>query len=164
MIGPLLFGEASHRAAFQKALHAAPSGWQQALSPLRGPMTVIPDIVKLSERPLAPMAASSWNAGARPTRPFAGGPLAPAPLAGFFAPGPGGPLPIIAADGRTAAEAYARPFHANGRPKVALVISGLGLNARATRQAIETLRPEITLSLVVYADGSKTALPFYFGQ
>ena len=36
---------------------------------------------------------------------------------------------------------------------MALVIGGLGLNARATRQAIETLRPEITLSFVVYADG-----------
>jgi polysaccharide deacetylase 2 family uncharacterized protein YibQ len=36
---------------------------------------------------------------------------------------------------------------------VALVIGGLGLNSRATRQAIETLRPEVTLSFVVYAEG-----------
>ena len=79
---------------------------------------------------------------------MAGAGLAVAPIAGFYAPGPGGPLPIIAQDGRTPAQAYARPFDANGRPKVALVIGGLGLNARATRQAIETLRPEITLSFV----------------
>src|SRR5215212_5031936 len=84
---------------------------------------------------------------------FAGGPLAQAPLAGFFAPGPAGPLPIIAPDGRTPAQAYARPFKANGRPKVSIVIGGLGLNARATREAIDTLRPEITLSFVVYAEG-----------
>ena len=37
--------------------------------------------------------------------------LAPAPMAGFTSPGPGGALlPAIAADGRTPAEAYARPF------------------------------------------------------
>jgi polysaccharide deacetylase 2 family uncharacterized protein YibQ len=100
------------------------------------------------------MAAVTWN-GAKPpaARPFAGGALPVAPIAGFFAPGPGGPLPIIAPDGRTPAQAYARPFQANGRPKVAMVIGGLGLNARATRQAIETLRPEVTLSFVVYAEG-----------
>jgi polysaccharide deacetylase 2 family uncharacterized protein YibQ len=154
LLAPMLLREPSHREAFQRALHAAPSGWQQALRPLRGAMTIIPDVLKLSERPLTPMAAATWNGGAATApRPFTGGPLAQAPIAGFFAPGPGGPLPIIAADGRTPAQAYARPFHANGRPKVSLVIGGLGLNARATRQAIETLPPEITLSFVVYAEG-----------
>jgi polysaccharide deacetylase 2 family uncharacterized protein YibQ len=48
---------------------------------------------------------------------------------------------------------YARPFQDNGKPKVSLVIGGLGLNAQATRAAIETLPPEITLSFVPYADG-----------
>ena len=70
-----------------------------------------------------------------------------------MARGPGGPLPIIAQDGRTPAQAYARPFKSNGRPKVAVVVGGLGLNARATRQAIETLRPEVTLSFSIYAEG-----------
>jgi polysaccharide deacetylase 2 family uncharacterized protein YibQ len=60
---------------------------------------------------------------------------------------------VIAADGRTAAEAYARPFTADGRPKVALVIGGLGLNPQTTRAAIETLPPEITLSFAPYAEG-----------
>jgi len=82
-----------------------------------------------------------------------GAALPPAPISGFYAPGPSGPLPIIAQDGRTPGEVYARPFTSNGRPKVAMVIGGLGLNARATRQAIETLRPEITLSFVVYSEG-----------
>jgi polysaccharide deacetylase 2 family uncharacterized protein YibQ len=36
---------------------------------------------------------------------------------------------------------------------VSLVIGGLGLNAKATRDAIERLPPEITLSFVPYADG-----------
>lgn len=79
--------------------------------------------------------------------------LPAAPIAGLTAPGPGGLLPIIAADGRTPSDAYARPFRDNGAPKVALVIGGLGLNAKATRDAIEQLPAEVTLSFVPYADG-----------
>jgi len=82
-----------------------------------------------------------------------GPPLTPAPIAGLTSPGPGGPLPVIAPDGRTPFQAYARPFHDNGKPKVALVIGGLGLNATATRAAIERLPPEVTLSFVPYSDG-----------
>src|SRR5438132_245088 len=79
--------------------------------------------------------------------------LAQAPVAGLTAPGPGGLLPVIGPDGMTPALAYARPFSPDGHPRVALVIGGLGLNARATRQAIETLPAEVTLSFVPYADG-----------
>jgi polysaccharide deacetylase 2 family uncharacterized protein YibQ len=82
-----------------------------------------------------------------------GPPLATAPIAGLTAPGPGGLLPIVGADGRTPFQAYARPFQDNGKPKVAVVVSGLGLNAAATRAAIDRLPPEITLSFVPYADG-----------
>lgn len=83
----------------------------------------------------------------------AGGGLAQAPIAGLFAQGPGGPLPIIGADGRTPAQAYARPSAGDGKPRVALVIGGLGLNAKETREAIADLPPEITLSFVPYSDG-----------
>lgn len=133
---------------------AAPQGWRQALHPAAG-LTITQDVVRLSIRPLAPLASLSWNAlpGAPPAAPVVGGPLPAAPIAGFFAPGPGGPLPIIAQDGRTPFQAYARPFVANGRPKVSLVIGGLGLNARATQQAIETLPGPVTLSFVPYAEG-----------
>jgi polysaccharide deacetylase 2 family uncharacterized protein YibQ len=99
--------------------------------------------------------AGSAAAGQAPT-PLVrtvGQPLAHAPIAGLSAPGPGGPLPVIAPDGRTPFQAYARPFHDNGKPKVALVIGGLGLNATATRTAIERLPPEVTLSFVSYSDG-----------
>lgn len=84
--------------------------------------------------------------------PAASGGLAPAPFAGMTQQGPGGLLPVIAADGRTPATAYARPFTANGKPKVALVIGGLGLQASTTRQAIENLPPEVTLSFAVNSD------------
>jgi polysaccharide deacetylase 2 family uncharacterized protein YibQ len=130
----------------------APQGWREALSAAHG-VSISEDIVRLSERPLAPMAAGAWNAGQQAAPVVMGGPLPAAPIAGFFAPGPGGPLPIIAQSGRTPFEAYARPFAGNGRPKIALVIGGLGLNARATQAAIETLPGQITLSFVPYAEG-----------
>jgi len=78
--------------------------------------------------------------------------LTPAPIAGLAQQGPGGLLPIIAPDGRTSATAYARPFVASGKPKVGLVIGGLGINPTTTRQVIESLPPEVTLSFAVYAD------------
>lgn len=80
-------------------------------------------------------------------------PLPPAPIAGLTAPGPGGLLPIVGKDGRTAFQAYARPFVPNGKPRIAMIVGGLGLNAAATRAAIEKLPPEVTLSFVPYADG-----------
>lgn len=154
LVAPMLAG-GSPKAHLDLAgvFRHAPPGWRQALGPA-GPFTLTQDIVRLSERPIGPLSNNAWNTGpSRPMPAFAGGPLPAAPIAGFFAPGPGGPLPIIAQDGRTPFQAYARPFHSNGRPKIALVIGGLGLNARATQQAIETLRPEITLSFVPYSEG-----------
>lgn len=88
-------------------------------------------------------------AGARP----AGPPLPAAPIAGLTQPGPGGPLPVIGKDGRTPFQAYARPFKDNGKPRIALVVGGLGLNAASTRAAIDRLPAEVTLSFVPYSEG-----------
>lgn len=79
--------------------------------------------------------------------------LPQAPIAGLFSQGAAGPLPVIGADGKTPAQAYARPFAADGKPRVALIIGGLGLNAKATQEAIESLPADVTLSFVPYADG-----------
>ena len=97
-------------------------------------------------------AAEALRPITAPAHPL-GPPLPKAPLAGLTQPGPGGLLPVIGKDGKTPFAAYARPFVANGKPKVALVVGGLGLNAVATKAAIERLPPEITLSFVPYADG-----------
>lgn len=134
---------------------AAPEGWREALADGSAKPTVTEDIFRLSETPIGAEdvigQATITMAGGQASH--AGAPLAPAPLAGYHVQGPSGPLPVISANGKTPAEAYARPFVSNGRPKVALVIGGLGLNASATRQAIDTLPPEITLSFVPYSDG-----------
>ncbi|MGZ3370310.1 MAG: divergent polysaccharide deacetylase family protein [Caulobacteraceae bacterium] len=91
------------------------------------------------------------EAGRGPSLSGAGA-LPPAPIAGLSAPGPGGLLPIISADGRASWKAYARPFTDDGRPKIALVIGGLGLNPDQARQAIDLLPPEVTLSFSPYAE------------
>lgn len=154
MMGPAAPAGPVAKVPLSGVLRHAPDGWREALPKARG-MTVTEDVMRLSERPLAPMAGPTWNAGGKagPAATYANGPLPPAPIAGFYAPGPGGPLPIIAQDGRTPFEAYRRPFKSNGRPKIAVVIGGLGLNARATQQAIETLPGPVTLSFVPYAEG-----------
>ena len=101
-----------------------------------------------------PNGATVSGNGAPVTAPrVAASPLPPAPIAGLSQPGPNGPLPTIATDGRVPAQAYARPFRSNGRPRVALIVGGLGLNAVTTRAAIERLPAEVTLSFVPYAEG-----------
>jgi polysaccharide deacetylase 2 family uncharacterized protein YibQ len=131
---------------------AAPDGWREALGRAGDQPALTEDIFRLSETPIGAGAAAG-PATITLQGERIGEALPPAPLAGLHSQGPNGPLPIIATDGRTPATAYARPFAPNGRPKVALVIGGLGLNAAVTRQAIETLPPEITLSFVPYAEG-----------
>ncbi len=80
-----------------------------------------------------------------------------APLPGLFEPGPGGPLPIIAADGRRASEAYAKSFNGDaGAPTISVTVGGLGLNRALTRRAIDELPSEITLSFVPYANDLQT--------
>jgi polysaccharide deacetylase 2 family uncharacterized protein YibQ len=87
-------------------------------------------------------------AAAPPARP-----LPKAPIAKLSKPGPKGPLPIIAADGTTPHSAYKRPFKAEGnKPRVGVVVGGLGFNARVTQSAIDELPADVTLSFVPYAD------------
>ncbi|KAF0175906.1 MAG: hypothetical protein FD160_3041 [Caulobacteraceae bacterium] len=84
-------------------------------------------------------------------------PLPKAPFSGYHQPGPMGPLPMVATDGRTVARAYARPFTGDAaKPKIAIIVGGLGFNAGATQAAIDELPPEVTLSFVPYTSGLQT--------
>lgn len=57
-----------------------------------------------------------------------------------------GPLPVRGADGRRAADVYARPWSGTRGARIALVIGGLGLSQTGTQAAIAKLPPEITLA------------------
>lgn len=62
-----------------------------------------------------------------------------------------GPLPRIADDGRTPMAAYAPPaIVAAGQPRIAIVVSGLGISARQTAAAIAQLPAGITLAFAPY--------------
>ena len=63
-------------------------------------------------------------------------------------------LPRIAADGRVPWRAYARPFdRADDRPRVVVVIAGLGLAAAATDAAIDRLPGAVSLAFDPVAAG-----------
>jgi polysaccharide deacetylase 2 family uncharacterized protein YibQ len=137
-----------------------PPGWREALSPDRpGDPAVSFDTLQLikpsaGDQAISGEAVISMPGMALPMMDHTGQALPAAPIAGFTQAGPGGGLlPIMGPGGRSPAEAYARPFHSNGKPKVAIIIGGLGLNAKTTREAIEQLPAEVTLSFVPYADG-----------
>jgi hypothetical protein len=64
-----------------------------------------------------------------------------------------GPLPAIAPDGRTPVAAYGMPINVNDkRPKIAIIVDGLGIGAKATADALMSLPPQITLGIPPYAD------------
>jgi hypothetical protein len=142
-----------------------PPGWREALAPDQaGAAPVTTDSLQLTTgaqgddaAPIQGQATITFsNAGAADmsSPDNTAQALPPAPIAGLSTPGPGGgALPVIGPDGRTPAQAYARPFVSNGKPKIAIVVGGLGLNSKGTREAIEQLPPEVTLSFVPYAEG-----------
>lgn len=63
-----------------------------------------------------------------------------------------GPLPRIADDGRTPMAAYAPPIAKVSGPRIAIVIGGLGISAKATAAAIANLPPAVTLSFAPYSN------------
>jgi hypothetical protein len=62
-----------------------------------------------------------------------------------------GPLPRIAADGTPPMRAYAAPALDSGHPRIAIVVSGLGISAKATAAALASLPPQVTLAFAPYA-------------
>lgn len=62
-----------------------------------------------------------------------------------------GPLPVISTDGRTSFQVYAGRFDATDpRPRVVVVVGGLGLGDATTQAAIEKLPPAVTLAFTPY--------------
>jgi polysaccharide deacetylase 2 family uncharacterized protein YibQ len=89
--------------------------------------------------------------GPSPSKPGPPIQLKKAPEPGLFEEGDKGPLPKIAEDGRQAWKVYARPFDENDkRPRIAIVISDLGLSSAATETAIQRLPGTVTLAFAPY--------------
>ncbi len=80
-------------------------------------------------------------------------PLTAGPDPALMQQTPAGPLPAIAPDGRESWRVYARPFdNPDERPRIAIVITGLGINTRTTETAVHGLPGQVTLAFVPYAD------------
>lgn len=65
---------------------------------------------------------------------------------------PQGPLPRIADDGRTPMAAYAATAANGAGPRIAIVLSGLGMSAKQTVAALDGLPPQVTLAFGPYTD------------
>lgn len=94
----------------------------------------------------------------------ASGPLNPIDLAVEMAPAPdpalvertagGLALPRIAPDGRTPWQTYARPFvHEDPQPRIALVMTDIGLSRSMTLAALDRLPGPVTLAFPAQAPG-----------
>ena len=116
----------------------------------------------LAPQAVAPVPAPALPAVVTPASSTV--PLPPAPTAPVYAgralildPAlientPEGPLPRIAPDGRSPLDAYAPAFRAGRGIKIAVVITGLGLDGPATKAAIDELPPAVTLAFAPYGD------------
>ncbi len=78
------------------------------------------------------------------------GGLRPAPDPALVKSTDSGPLPVIAPDGRTPLQVYARPYKSTGRPRIAVVVSSLGLSQATTVAAIQQLPGGVTLAFAPY--------------
>ncbi len=82
-------------------------------------------------------------------------PLREAPFLTLVQQGEHGLLPVIGKDGDTSYDAYSRPepTEKSDNPKIAIIVTGLGMSRAATEAAIATMPADVTLSLDVYARG-----------
>ncbi|WDR04724.1 divergent polysaccharide deacetylase family protein [Devosia rhodophyticola] len=72
-----------------------------------------------------------------------------------------GPIPRKSATGVTPFAAYAAPYDtaaATGKPKIAIIVSGLGINESGTMDAIEALPPGTTLAFAPYGKALKSTV------
>lgn len=125
-----------------------------AEAPASAPPSVAPPSVAGAAQPPNLAAAPPPPPTVAPPTPPAGGGLAPAPDPALVEQSPLGPLPRVAPDGRKSWQVYARPFdNRDSRPRIAIVMSGLGLSSAATEAAIQGLPGPVSLAFQPFADG-----------
>ena len=109
-----------------------------------------PPIVVLDDPAMAPPLVSVIP---KLPRPPPSAPLPQAPDPALIENTKNGPLPIVGRDGREAWRVYSRPFNRDDkRPRIAIVLYGLGSSAAATQAAIQALPGAVSLAFSPYAD------------
>lgn len=99
--------------------------------------------------PIPQVSQAAKPAGPKGSFTRSGG-LRPAPDPALVKKGQDGPLPVVASDGRTPLQVYARPYKATGRPRIAIVVGGLGMSQATTLAAIQQLPGGVTLAFAPY--------------
>ena len=83
-------------------------------------------------------------------------PLKPAPVDMVTETGPQGPLPKISDHGKKPFDVYSQvtplAVTASARPKITILLGGMGLNARLTDKAIKDLPGDISFAFAPYGD------------
>lgn len=83
-------------------------------------------------------------------------PMQPAPIAAVTEETEAGPLPRISARGRKPFDAYSQvtplAVSSSSRPKIAIVLGGMGLNASLTAAAIKELPGDVTFGFAPYGE------------
>ncbi|PWC39141.1 divergent polysaccharide deacetylase family protein [Azospirillum sp. TSO35-2] len=131
-----------------EAWRAAIPALTVAVAPLPPPPPPAPKL----QQPAAPVPTDAAPLPL-PGAPTAAVTLTPAPVPGLVEDSRNGPLPRIAQDGRKPWQVYARPFPATDkRPRIAIVMSDLGISGVTTGNALAKLPPGVTLAFVPYAE------------
>jgi polysaccharide deacetylase 2 family uncharacterized protein YibQ len=124
---------------------------RDAMAPLAAPATAKGVATTPS---VLPFAAKSLvlTPGAAPPPPAAGDrALLPAPDPGLIEHGKYGYLPVIGRDGRMPWQVYACPFDlSDKRPRIAIIVTGLGIGFTATQAAIARTPPEVSLAFTPF--------------
>lgn len=132
------------------ATAAPPASATPAPSP---PPTRTPEATPPAAVPPPPPSAAAPPPQLRLPHLAVGPPLRTAPDPALLQQSPIGPLPKVGNDGREAWKVYARPFDdKDKRPRIAVVIYGLGISPAATEAAIQGLPGAISLAFSPYAD------------
>lgn len=119
-----------------------------AAPPAAAPVAAMPD------QPIPGAAYQAPTYASLPNRLTDPKPLPPAPQEALVRQSAYGLLPVVPRDGRLPWKTYARPFEAPpGKPRLAVIVSGLGLDKDATEAAITKLPAEVTLAFSPYAGG-----------
>lgn len=123
------------------------------------PGGIVPAVISPEEQAAmaAPSVAQTMAQTGAPSLPAIN--LPPPPAGGLAIANPAvlektpeGYLPRVAESGLTPMQAYGAPVAAGNRPRIAIVISGLGISAKSTQAAIAGLPAGVTLAFAPYAN------------
>lgn len=146
-------GRPAAEVAINSTLNANAVVGGNATQPSLGAITVGPEI-PLSEVDAAGGALPDALPADEPVDAAMVGPDEAGNLADLVEQTEYGPIPRIGGTGETPFAAYARPSvtptTAAGRPLIAIVVAGLGLNLSGTLEAIEKLPDTVTLAFAPY--------------